>query len=188
MVTTLTERVAAERIDLGWSTRDFVVRLDSAASLFWVGFTTGDRAAADLGRARIRELAETGHPSAVLFLTFVDLEMALIDGHLDEAETLAEQVRSRWRLLSEPEADTFYASMQVQVARERGQLPAMTELLTVTAAERHGDAPPALDWADHERSLGHEVRARELAAQALAAIGELPLLSTRERAKAFLQR
>lgn len=138
------EHVGDADLEAAWGSKSILNRIESASRTFWSGGMLGDRALMDRGTERHRQLIETGHPICASAMAMVELELALIAGRLDDAEIAGEHVRNRWSGRSTAEAETWYASMQYQVIRERGQLSFLTDYVVLRANETDTDRVPGI--------------------------------------------
>jgi class 3 adenylate cyclase/tetratricopeptide (TPR) repeat protein len=133
-----------EDAERAWNDPDPLIRLESSLGMLYNAVALGDGEVMHKALERFRTLATIGHPAIDDSLLIGEAEVAIVEGRLDDLAELAEQLHRTLTAHNMPEVETYYSSIQIQLARERGFLGLVANTIVDLAAERYAPGVPAI--------------------------------------------
>ena len=128
--------------DAGWTSDNVMFRVETTIGMTFLALCAGDRAFLDRAVDRARELRASGHPSAEDAAVLIETASLLVDARLDDAERGVEEVKRIWVAHNVPETDTYCDGLHYQIARERGLMDYVADMVMASAAELETDGKP----------------------------------------------
>jgi DNA-binding CsgD family transcriptional regulator/tetratricopeptide (TPR) repeat protein len=150
-----------EARDLGDEIGDTEIRVEAMAWRVPAFVALGDLPAARREVALLRETAEhTAQPFMIHVAEHYGSAIALGDGRLHEAETLAERSHEWGRMLTGRDASGVYGVQMFGIRREQGRLAELAPLIRILAVDQGRYGPWAPGFAALLAELGMEEEAR----------------------------